>query len=173
MRDVSPRLVIDLHEHNGDDFWMSARHQVHDHPGARRQVQSGGLFVSSQLTVFARLQVQSGPDRVLSVHAEDENWEVRMAQAVSEAVSASGVPLHKTRTGNGGGKSFFHHLGPGVFWLDAGQRGEGLNLADYGADRYGNAFTVETGMFLPFESRVATAKLVVQTLLDVFASRYA
>jgi hypothetical protein len=32
---------------------------------------------------------------------------------------------------------------------------------------------VETGMFLPFESRVATAKLVVQTLLDVFASRYA
>ena len=96
-----------------------------------------------------------------------------MAQAVSEAVSASGVPLHKTRTGNGGGKSFFHHLGPGVFWLDAGQRGEGLNLADYGADRYGNAFTVETGMFLPFESRVATAKLVEQTLLDVFASRYA
>ena len=32
---------------------------------------------------------------------------------------------------------------------------------------------VETGMFLPFASRVATAKLTVQTLLDVFAKRFA
>lgn len=55
---------------------------------------------------------------------------------------------------------------------DAGHRGEGLNLADFGADQYGPAFTVETGMFLPFASRVRTAKLVVQTLLDVFAARH-
>ena len=48
-----------------------------------------------------------------------------------------------------------------------------MNLADFGADRYGMSFTVETGMFLPFASRVATSKLVVQTLLDVFALRYA
>ena len=45
-------------------------------------------------------------------------------------------------------------------------------VADFGADRYGNAFSVETGMFLPFAARVATAKLTVQTLLDVFAERY-
>ena len=121
-----------------------------------------------------RRQVHSGPDRVLDVHARDEDCEIEMATAVSEAISASGVPLHEPgRTGNGGGKSFFHDLGPGVFWLDAGQRGEGLNLADFGADQYGMSFTVETGMFLPFASRVATAKLTVQTLLDVFARRYA
>lgn len=103
---------------------MSARHQVHSLPGPRRQV-------------------QSGPDVVLDVHAEDEDCEIEMAQAVSQAVSASGVPLHKPgRTGNGGGKSFFFDLGPGVFWLDAGQRGEGLNLADFGADQYGMSFTV-------------------------------
>eukprot|EP01052_Picozoa_sp_SAG31_P011374 SAG31_NODE_642_length_13301_cov_14.143084_5_plen_77_part_00 len=56
--------------------------------------------------------------------------------------------------------------------LDAGKRGEGLNLADFGADQYGPAFTVETGLFLPFQSRVRTAKLVAQTLVDVFARRY-
>ena len=44
--------------------------------------------------------------------------------------------------------------------------------ADFGAEQYGPAFTVETGMFLPFASRVRTAKLVVQTLLDVFAARH-
>ena len=115
MRETKPRLVIDLHEHNGSDFWMSARHQVHDQPGTRRQVPSGD------------------DGRVLDVNAEDEDWEIAMARKVSEVVAAAGVPLHEPgRTGNGGGKSFFHDLGPGVMWLDAGQRGEGLNLADYG-----------------------------------------
>ena len=42
-----------------------------------------------------------------------------------------------------------------------------------GADQFGMSFTVETGMFLPFANRVSTAKLVVQTLLDVFGERYA
>ena len=43
MAEIQPRLVLDLHEHNGDDFWMSARHQVHDRrAGAvRKQVLSG------------------------------------------------------------------------------------------------------------------------------------
>jgi len=30
-----------------------------------------------------------------------------------------------------------------------------------------------TGMFLPFKARVETAKLTVQTLLQVFGERYA
>ena len=51
-------------------------------------------------------------------------------------------------------KEFFFDLRPGVFWLDSGERGEGLNLADFGADQYGNAFSVETGMVLPFKARV-------------------
>jgi hypothetical protein len=58
-----------------------------------------------------------------------------------------------------------------VFWLDSGERGEGLNLADFGADQLG-AFSIETGMFLPFAARVKTAKLTVQTLLNVFGERY-
>ena len=49
--------------------------------------------------------------------------------------------------------------------LRQGERGEGLTLADYGVDSYGNAFSVETGMYLPFSARVETAELTVQTLL--------
>jgi hypothetical protein len=54
--EVSPRLTVDLHEHEGDDFWMSARHQVHSYrPGAARK------------DVFSA-------DRHISVDAEDEEW---------------------------------------------------------------------------------------------------
>ena len=59
-----------------------------------------------------------------------------------------------------------------MFWLDASVRGEGLNLADFGAAVYGPAFTVETGMKNPMSSRVALQKLTVQTAVDVFEQRY-
>ena len=58
---------------------MSARHQVH----------------SSRSGAAPRKQVRSGPDRVLDVDEEDEDWEETMSFAVSEAVAASGIPLHK------------------------------------------------------------------------------
>jgi|EP01043_Picozoa_sp_COSAG02_P028688 hypothetical protein len=156
MAEISPRLTVDLHEHEGDDFWMSARHQVHSYrpTATRKEVFSAG--------------------RCISIDQEDEEWEETMASAVSTAVAASGTPLHKPgrKKNNSSEKEFFFDLGPGVFWLDSGERGEGLNLADYGADQYGNAFSVETGMFLPFSARVETAKLTVQTLLKVFEERY-
>ena len=62
--------------------------------------------------------------------------------------------------------------GPGVFWLNADVRGEGLNLADFGAAEYGPSFTVETGMMNPLADRVAMQKLTVQTAVDVFEERY-
>ena len=69
--------------------------------------------------------------------------------------------------------SHFEALGPGVFWLNASVRGEGLNLADFGAAQYGPAFTVETGLIGDFAARVAMQKLTVQTAVKVFEERYA
>ena len=57
--------------------------------------------------------------------------------------------------------------------LVAAKRGEGLNLADFGAAMYGPAFTVETGMKNPMADRVALQKLTVQTAVDVFERRHA
>ena len=142
MAEISPRLTVDLHEHEGDDFWMSARHQVHlwRPDAARKNVFSAG--------------------RDISVDEEDERWEETMASAVSTAVAASGTPLHKPgrKKNNSSEKEFFFDLGPGVFWLDSGERGEGLNLADFGADQYGNAFSVETGQHLSCILRTFNAK---------------
>ena len=68
--------------------------------------------------------------------------------------------------------SFFSKLEQGVFWLDPSKRGEGLNLADFAANRYGAAFTVETGMRQPFEHRVRMQMLTVQAAVRVFEERY-
>ena len=56
----------------------------------------------------------------LDVDAGDEDFEVELATAVSAAVAASGIPLHKPgrRSNNSSDKEFFFDLGPGVFWCD-------------------------------------------------------
>jgi hypothetical protein len=100
---------------------------------------------------------------------EDEVWERRLAREAAQAVAASGAKLAPEEHLPG---SFFTRLERGAYWLDAGQRGEGLNLADYAAHRYGLAFTVETGMRQPFEDRVQTSMLMVQTAIRVFEERY-
>jgi hypothetical protein len=68
-----------------------------------------------------------------------------------KAIAASGTKLAEDDYSPG---SFFSKLERGVYWLDPGKRGEGLNLADFAAQRFGPAFTVETGMRQPFASRV-------------------
>jgi len=100
---------------------------------------------------------------------EDESWERRMAAEAARAVAASGAKMAPDDYTPG---SFFSKLQPGVFWLDPSQRGEGLNLADFAANKYGAAFTVETGMRQPFEHRVRTSMLTVQTAVRVFEERY-
>ena len=101
---------------------------------------------------------------------EDEIWERRMAAEAARAVRASEARIAPEDYSPG---SFFSKLERGVFWLDPSQRGEGLNLADFAASRYGTAFTVETGMRQPFEHRVRTSMLTVQTAVRVFEERYA
>ncbi len=101
---------------------------------------------------------------------EDQAWEQRMADEMIGAVARSGAALMPEEYLPG---SFFTRGPRGVYWLDAGQRGEGLNLADFGASRYGPAFTIETGMRTGFENRVKTAMLVAQTAVRVFEERYA
>jgi len=102
--------------------------------------------------------------------AEDETWEKRMAVAMLEAIAGSGAPMVSADYLH---KSFFEKDEDGVQWLLAKNRGEGLNLADFAADRYGPAFTIETGMKAGFQNRVAAAVLAAQTAVGIFASRYA
>lgn len=101
---------------------------------------------------------------------EDEIWERRMAAEAARAVVATGARIAPEDYSPG---SFFSKLERGVFWLDPSQRGEGLNLADFAASKYGAAFTIETGMRQPFEHRVAMSMLTVQTAVRVFEERYA
>lgn len=101
---------------------------------------------------------------------DDEIWERRMAGEAARVVKASGSELAPEKYSPG---SFFEKLEPGVFWLDAQKRGEGLNLIDFAAKQYGPGFTIETGMQCPFEERVRQHLLVVQTAVDLFERRHA
>lgn len=101
---------------------------------------------------------------------EDEIWERRMAGEAARVVKASGSELAPEKYSPG---SFFDKLEPGVFWLDAQKRGEGLNLIDFAAKKYGPGFTIETGMQCPFEERVRQHLLVVQTAVELFEQRHA
>ena len=101
---------------------------------------------------------------------EDEIWERRMAAEAAQAVASSGAKMASEKYSPG---SFFSRLQEGVYWLDPGKRGEGLNLIDFAARRYGPGFTIETGMRQPFEHRVNQQMLVVQTAVNLFAERNA
>jgi len=101
---------------------------------------------------------------------EDEVWEQRMAREAIRAVAQSGARLAAENYSPG---SAFTKLERGVYWLDATRRGEGLNLVDFAASKYGPGFTVETGMRQPFEQRVRMSLLTVQTAVKVFEERYA
>lgn len=131
MAEIRPGLTLDLHEHGGDAFWMSARRQRTD---------------------------------------EDERWEQQMAEEAIRAVRDSGARIVDDAYSPG---SFFRKLERGVFYLEAAVRGEGLNLADYAAHDYGPAFTVETGLRLPFQERVRVATTVAQAAIRAFEQRHA
>lgn len=100
---------------------------------------------------------------------DDEVWERRMASEAIRAVAASNTKLAAEDYSPG---SFFQRLERGVYWLDASQRGEGLNLVDFAARQYGPGFTIETGMRGPFEDRVRQHLLVVQTAVKLFEERH-
>lgn len=100
---------------------------------------------------------------------EDDQWEERLGRAAVQAVAQSGARLCDEDYTPG---SFFTKLETGLFWLDAGVRGEGLNLIDYAAHAFGPGFTVETGMRQDFDHRVRTQMLVVQTAVKLFEQRY-
>lgn len=101
---------------------------------------------------------------------EDELWERRMATQAARTVATSGAELAAEDYSPG---TFFEKLERGVFWLDAGKRGEGLNLVDFAAAKYGPGLTIETGMQCPFAERVRQHLLVVQTAVSIFEQRYA
>ncbi len=107
---------------------------------------------------------------------EGQVWEERAAQAVIRAVVASGARLANDADVSGGApleQTWFTRSEPGVYWLDATVRGEGLNLMDYASRHYGMAFGTEMGMYGRFADRVRLGMLTVTTALEVFAERHA
>jgi len=105
---------------------------------------------------------------------EDEAWEQKIAHAVIQTIAESGatladdidvlgVPIEET---------WFTRTEKGVYWLDAGVRGEGLNFADFVACNYGLSFGTEMGMYGTFEGRVSLGMLTVQSAVSVFEERY-
>jgi hypothetical protein len=101
---------------------------------------------------------------------EDEAWELRMAEAAAGAAVGSGARIAPEGYSPG---SFFRKIRRGAYWLEPQERGEGLNLADFAAARFGPGFTIETGMKQPFEHRVRLHMLVVQAAVRTFEQRYA
>lgn len=100
---------------------------------------------------------------------EDEQWERRLAHEAIRTVTASGARLAADSYSPG---SFFEKLAPGLFWLDPGARGEGLNLIDFAARHHGPGFTIETGMRGDFAQRVQQHLMVVQSAVALFEQRY-
>ncbi|HJN27197.1 MAG TPA: hypothetical protein QF604_04705, partial [Candidatus Latescibacteria bacterium] len=68
--------------------------------------------------------------------------------------------------------SFFTKTRNSVYWLDPRKRGEGFNLSDFAALKYGPAFTVETGMLTGFANRVFASLLAARTAIGGFEQRY-
>ena len=93
-----------------------------------------------------------------------------MADRMIAAINAVSTPLPPDDYLPG---SFITKSHLSVYWLNANERGEGLNLVDYAATVYGPSFTIETGMKLPFADRVAAAKLAAQKAVEVFGERHA
>ena len=100
---------------------------------------------------------------------DDQMWEQRMTDQMILAVAQSGAKL---ALADYLPRSFFTKSERGVFWLDSQKRGEGLNLADFAANRYG-LFTIETGMKASFEHRGRVAMLAAQTSVTAFEQRCA
>lgn len=106
---------------------------------------------------------------------EGQQWEERVAQATIRAIAASGATLAADEDVLGGvplEQTWFRRSEPGVYWLDAQVRGEGLNLMDFVSRQYGLAFGTEMGMHGSFGQRVRLGMLTVQSAVRVFEERY-
>ena len=85
--------------------------------------------------------------------------EAKIATAVIGRIAEAGTQFMPEQYLPG---KFFTSSEPGVFWLDATVRGEGLNLMDFAAREYGIAFGTEMGMHGTFDNRVAQGMTTVQ-----------
>lgn len=116
---------------------------------------------------------------------EGDERERRVAAAITEDLTDRGVTLatdedvmgEPTKTvgyeSDRESVSFYSRAGEGAYWVDPNatsppRLGEGLNATDYAADRFGLAFTLETGMLGAFEDRVEAAVRSVQAGVRAF-----
>ena len=149
--------------------------RFHDTPWAPVEVQcTRRLMAEIDPKLTFDLHEYGGDDFWMSARRqrndEDEGWELRMAAVGAKAVKDAGATFPDEDYLPG---SFFKKLEPGVFWLNAQERGEGLNLVDFAARKYGPGFTIETGMRQKFARRVMLQKTVVQAVVAEFEKRYA
>ena len=149
--------------------------RFHDTPWAPVEVQcTRQLMARIDPRLTLDLNEYNGDDSWMSARRqrndEDERWERRLASAGTKALGVSGATFPDGGYLPG---SFFKNLEPGVFWLNAQERGEGVNLVDFAARNFGPGFTVETGMRQAFARRVMLQKTVVQGVVAEFEKRYA
>ena len=100
---------------------------------------------------------------------EEDEWEERIARAAVGAVVDAGAALPDDDYLP---HSFFTKLENGAYLLNAGERGEGLNLTDFAAAKYGLAFTIETGMKCSFAHRVKLSTVAAKTAVNLFEERH-
>jgi len=155
LADVEPGLFFDIHEAvpSGDRYWMTMRHQ---------------------------------DDKT------DEKWEERIGQAAVDAVGTADGLLAPVTDLTGDippEEHWFKEVERGLFWLESDVRNQreppedadelettpgvtGLNATDFAEERYGLAFTSETGMLGPFDHRVEMAATAVQRAITEFEKRH-
>jgi hypothetical protein len=151
------------------------RNRFHGTPWAPVEVQcTRQLMARIDPRLTLDLNEYNGDDSWMSARPqhndEDDRWERRLASAGAKALGVSGATFPDGGYLPG---SFFKNLEPGVFWLNAQERGEGLNLVDFAARNFGPGFTMETGMRQELSRRVMWQKTVVQAVVAEFGNRYA
>lgn len=116
---------------------------------------------------------------------DGDRRERRIAEAITDDLTERGVTLatdedvmgEPTKTvgyeNDRESVSFYSRAAEGAYWVDPNattppRLGEGLNATDYAADRFGLAFTLETGMLGSFEERVEAAVRSVQAGVRAF-----
>jgi hypothetical protein len=148
MDDVRPGLTFDNHETTGheDRYHISLRPQRTDELDRRERE--------------VALEITSTVSEAGATLATDEDVLSEPTRTVAHDADPPDEP-------------FYSRAGDGAYWVDPNltsppRLGEGLNATDYAAEKYGLAYTLETGMYGSLEHRTRAAVRSVQTGVRAF-----
>ncbi|WP_254533999.1 hypothetical protein [Natrinema gelatinilyticum] len=150
---VEPGLVIDLHENSE----QGKRYHV-----SLRPTRSGVDFDEEE-RIGARI-VDAVRDIGVPLTTDEDIF--------GDKLDVVGRTADEDRSRDSSDR-FYSRSGTGAYCVDPNvtsppRSGEGLNAVDLAAEKYGFAFTTETGMHGPFEQRVEAAVVSVKAAIDAF-----